>query len=454
MPTITREVVFTAEQQDQYLSLPFEMAPGIARLEVSYSIEPLGPGECTVDLGVAACGALRGWSGSERKSFFIAAAKATPGYTPGPLTPGSWEVLLGTYRLPPAGARVVLQIATEPVRRRWLCGDLHHHTHHSDGEHSVAEVMQLAEQAGLDFLALTDHNTITQNSVAGESPVLAIPGLEVTNNHGHLNVLGATEVIDYRFRFASAAENLAEPIRRVHAAGGLVVVNHPWCDYCPWERDLAFDWDLLEVWNGIWTGRNQRALDWWQAQLSAGQRIPVVGGSDTHSVRPLSVLRTGTPTTYTYADDLTVPAILAALKAGRSHISDMPGGPVAWLTASAVSGGAGEAVPGEAVLGEAVLGEAVLGEAVPGEAVSCGRQTVRVRVEHGEQCQLRLMGPHGLLAAWDVPEGQEALEVEWPWEAAPGGFIRAEVWSNLVGWLRALTNPIYAGAGMSRSTAE
>jgi hypothetical protein len=64
------------------------------------------------------------------------------------------------------------------------------------------------------------------------------------------------------------------------------------------------------------------------------------------------------------------------------------------------------------------------------------------------------MGPHGLLAAWDVPEGQEALEVEWPWEAAPGGFIRAEVWSNLVGWLRALTNPIYAGAGMSRSTAE
>ncbi|HYF94629.1 MAG TPA: PHP domain-containing protein [Symbiobacteriaceae bacterium] len=192
------EISFRPEDEDRHITIPFDMPPGTARLEVSYTVTPLGPGECVVDLGCLQGDTIRGWTGSSRSSFFITAAQATPGYPPGPLTPGPWAVLLGTSRIPPDGATCT------------VTGDLHHHTHHSDGAHSVAEVMKLAEEAELDFIVLTDHNTVA----------------------------GARELVDFRFR------SIREFRRPAH---GLVVLNHPDCDFCPWEMDFDFDHDLAEV---------------------------------------------------------------------------------------------------------------------------------------------------------------------------------------------------------------
>ncbi|HWI62880.1 MAG TPA: CehA/McbA family metallohydrolase [Symbiobacteriaceae bacterium] len=383
--------------------MPFAVAPGTARLEVHYEVTPHGDGECVIDLGCLEGESIRGWSGGSKPGFFMTEAQATPGYLPAPLTPGPWAVLLGTYKLPTGGCTCTVTITQTPRERRWLRGDLHHHTHHSDGAHSVAEVMKLAEEAGLDFIALTDHNTISQNRVATESPVLAIPGLEVTTNHGHLNILGATELVDFRFR-------TAREFRR--PAQGLVVLNHPHCDFCPWELEFDVDCDLVEVWNGVWTARNERALAWWQTQLVAGRRLPAVGGSDTHSVGLWSVIRTGAPTTYTLADDNTVPAILAALKAGRTMISDMPDGPALWLSAAG---------------------------AVPGESVTPGYHEVRINPERAEDCRLRLIDRNGI--RYEEP----AQESTFRWEALPGNFLRAELRSVHTGMVRALTNPIYVG---------
>jgi hypothetical protein len=400
---MVRSIEISHAQQDQHLYVPFDMPPGTARLEVSYAVAPHGEGEATIDLGCVEGDAVRGWTGSARPSFFIGAAKATPGYRPGPLRPGPWAVMLGTYRVPPAGLTCTVTITLHPQAPRWVRGDLHHHTHHSDGAHSVAEVVKMAEAAGLDFIALTDHNTVTQNEfIPVESPVLAIPGLEVTTSHGHLNILGAREPVD--FRWHSVAD-----FRR--PAAGLVMLNHPHCDFCPWEWDWAFDYDLVEVWNGVWTARNERALAWWQAQLAAGRRLPAVGGSDTHSVGLFSVIRTGTPTTYVLADDLTVPDILAGLKAGHATMSDMPDGPVIWLEVD----GAG-----------------------PGCSVPAGEHTARVRLERAEECELRLFGPEGLITAKPAAEEQE-----FEWVARPGAFLRAELRFNATGMVRALTNPIY-----------
>ncbi len=39
--------------------------------------------------------------------------------------------------------------------------DLHTHTTHSDGQQSVAELLQKAENAKLDYLSITDHDTIS-----------------------------------------------------------------------------------------------------------------------------------------------------------------------------------------------------------------------------------------------------------------------------------------------------
>ena len=77
--------------------------------------------------------------------------------------------------------------------------DLHVHTNASrDGESSVEDVLAAAVKAGLDAIAITDHDT-TEGSLcalAAQNPgVLIIPGIEVSTRQGHLLVLGTTKVL-------------------------------------------------------------------------------------------------------------------------------------------------------------------------------------------------------------------------------------------------------------------
>jgi hypothetical protein len=323
MIRIVREVHLQADQQDRYIPAPFEVPTGIERLFVRCEYPQAH--DCVIDIGCLEGDRFRGWSGGARREFFIAPAKATPGYLPGRVEPGSWAILLGTYRVPPEGCTVRLEIELTPRRGRWVKGDLHHHSHHSDGAFSVREAVGYAEVAGLDFLALTDHNTISHNSFLGiETPLLLIPGMEVTTNHGHANILGISKWVDFRWRSTGALE---VPFQVIHEQGGLVTLNHPECEFCPWEWDRDFAFDLVEVWNGTWAPRNERAVNWWDRQLKTGRRLPAVGGSDMHRFAPGLPLRTGTPTTHVWVDELTVEALMAGLKTGAAWVSCVPQGP-------------------------------------------------------------------------------------------------------------------------------
>ena len=48
--------------------------------------------------------------------------------------------------------------------------DLHVHSNASDGSDSAAEVMRRAAQAGLDVVALTDHDTVAGHAQARQAP--------------------------------------------------------------------------------------------------------------------------------------------------------------------------------------------------------------------------------------------------------------------------------------------
>jgi predicted metal-dependent phosphoesterase TrpH len=64
-----------------------------------------------------------------------------------------------------------------------LRGELHCHTWHSDGDGSQLERVLLAHERGLDFLAVTDHNTTSsQLELAGlaDCGLILIPGMEIT----------------------------------------------------------------------------------------------------------------------------------------------------------------------------------------------------------------------------------------------------------------------------------
>jgi len=343
--------------------LPVEVAPGTAALRVTLSYS--GADGAVLDLGCLDPSGFRGWSGGARSSFVVSAGGATPGYLPGEISPGLWQVIIGLHRVPAEG--VPFEVTAEqvsgatgatgdlgsrgdalpsfltghragpvpplpadrPARRRlpaapgrtWLAGDLHAHTVHSDGAMNVAELAALAVSRGLDFVAVTDHNTVSHHaSLPGASArygVTLVPGQEVTTSRGHAGVLGDTGWIDFREPasfWLSAAER----------GGGLMSINHPFAGDVSWLHSMTRRPPLLEVWHWSWLDPTWTTpLSWWQAWDPAA--IPV-GGSDWH--RPGSDAPLGTPTTWVEADDTSVAAVLSGLRAGRVAISASREGPV------------------------------------------------------------------------------------------------------------------------------
>jgi len=327
--------------------LPVEVPAGAAALRVTLSY-PRDSG-AVLDLGCFDPAGFRGWSGGARDSFVVAELGATPGYLAGPLTAGVWQVVIGLHVLladgvpftvtaeplsagaAPLGGRLAGWLAepdappvpgARPARRplpagaglTWLAGDLHAHTFHSDGVMSVAELAAHAVERGLDFVAVTDHNTVSHHALLGPASsrygVTLLPGQEVTTQLGHAGVLGDTGWIDFR-------EPASSWLAAAEDAGGLMSVNHPFAGPVSWVHPMPRRPPLLEVWHWSWLDLSWTTpLSWWQAWDPAA--VPV-GGSDWH--RPGSDAPLGTPTTWVSCADASVAGVLEGLRAGRVAIS-------------------------------------------------------------------------------------------------------------------------------------
>ena len=320
--------------------LPVEVPPGTAGLRVTLDYDRSA---ATLDLGCLGPSGFRGWSGGARAEFVITPGTATPGYLPGELEPGRWQVILGLYRLAAGGAayEVTAEVTSVPGRlaappvpaappplasrpprrdlparpgRRWLAGDLHSHTVHSDGAQTVPELAHFAAGQGLDFLAITDHNTVSHHAELGCAAqrygITLIPGQEVTTEDGHAGALGDIGWVNFR----EPADAWLEATER---RGGLLSVNHPIGGHVSWIKPMRRRPPLAEIWHWSWLDPHWTVpLAWWLA-WDAGA-VPV-GGSDWH--RPGSDAPPGTPTTWVECEGTGPDAVLAGLRAGRSAIS-------------------------------------------------------------------------------------------------------------------------------------
>ena len=452
------------EQTLSYLHLPFEVPSGVTRIEVAYSYsdsigsDPQLTGGNTVDLGLFDPRGIdfpsvgfRGWSGSARSSGFVSQDSATPGYMPGPIQPGTWHVLLGLYKVAQRGCDYRVEIAltigesaanvdyppllplddTPHAQKRsangWYRGDLHCHTVNSDGDSTPDELIAHAESLGFNYLAITDHNVLTHQIAMRKSktPLMLIPGMEVTTYKGHWNVWGEGGWIDFRIL---SEDQMQQAVNTALERGYFISCNHPKPFGPDWEFPAVQGFHCIEVWNGPWQVFNPTALAYWEERLRRGERYVAVGGSDTHFLKREHRAKLGQPTTWIYCPgDPSPAALINALRAGHAFVTESPDGPQIHFKA-----------------GDAMMGDAI-------QRPADGQLNVNVHVMNGSGTTLQLIGASGCVFS-DCVAGDD-------WQVRPTlhigdtPYVRAQLISTN-GTVRALTNPIYLNAASETAAVE
>ncbi|MBK7774731.1 MAG: CehA/McbA family metallohydrolase [Sandaracinaceae bacterium] len=342
---------------ETHFFVPFEVPADIVEIEIAH--DDLSA-DNILDWGVENPAGFRGWGGGNTEPAVIGVDRASRSYVPGPITPGTWRVVVGKAKIVAEPAmyqlRVTLRtaaqatLAAQPERapyadpgalatgRRFYAGDFHVHSRESgDAGPTLDAIATAARARGLDFVVITDHNTHTaldyMNDAQARHPdLLFIPGVEFTTYAGHANAIGATEWVDHRIGVEGATIEDAAAAYRTQ--GALFSINHPaltlgdLCIGCAWEHTLADEAiDAVEIMTGAsaiaQSAFLQPSLALWDGLCARGRHVAPLGGSDDHQAgegtggldSPV-----GSPTTMVEADELSVTGILAGIRAGRTVV--------------------------------------------------------------------------------------------------------------------------------------
>ena len=99
---------------------------------------------------------------------------------------------------------------------------VHVHTTHSDGALDIPGVVEEGRAAGLDFLLVTDHNTLAAKPQEGyHGDLLLIVGTEISTDAGHVLAFGFDPPA-YRF-----PRRALDVLRDIHDLGGAAIAAHP-----------------------------------------------------------------------------------------------------------------------------------------------------------------------------------------------------------------------------------
>lgn len=189
-------------------------------------------------------------------------------------------------------------------------GALHVHSVFSDGSGEARDIAALAGEAGLDFLILTDHNTLRALKEGYEGwygKTLFLVGCEMNDrdNKNHYLAFGIDET--YSTRLSAKTY-----VKKVKEAGGIGFIAHPHERRThlkehpgyPWTEWESEDFTGIEVWNHMseWmenlTEQNKYqaflhplktivapqtdTLEIWD-KLSLKRRVVGIGGIDAHA---------------------------------------------------------------------------------------------------------------------------------------------------------------------------
>lgn len=258
----------------------------------------------------------------------------------------------------------VLKNATQ-----WYAGELHAYSNYGAGTEEVAALVLRAEKATLDFLAITDRNTLAAADDPGfrSDKLVLLPAMEWgTDAMGVALIYGPRTLPDPPAGIPAAQ---AECIR-VQAQGGAWIIAHPAFPTKPWQWGLSFV-NGVEVWFRGWREVPPMSLDqlgenakerkdgrlihsiaaavaavsfgdmsangqsnlFYDYELVRGLMAGIIGGSGSGSPK----VPIGRPVTYIHARELSVPGLLEGLRLGRTYVSSGLDGPKVAFAADVLS---------------------------------------------------------------------------------------------------------------------
>ena len=196
---------------------------------------------------------------------------------------------------------------------RVLAADFHiHSSTWSDGALTPLGLVLEAERQGLDAIAITGHNQVSDAKVgrwfaATTGGPIVITGQEVLAPAHHVIAVGIEHVVDSR-------QDVAQQIVAIHEQGGIAIAAHPVPSFWPgFDGTAMAKLDGAEICHPLVFGNDegQRELE----QFAARGQFAAIGSSDFHGLGRMGMCRT-----YVFAADATPRGILDALRAHRTVV--------------------------------------------------------------------------------------------------------------------------------------
>jgi len=200
-------------------------------------------------------------------------------------------------------------------------GSIHMHSKYSDGSGSVEDIIKAADDSGLDFIILTDHNTLKAKKKGYEKwhdNMMLIVGYELNDrkNHNHYLVIGLDEVVGTFEKLKDGDTgcrlDAKDYVKKIKDLGGYGFLAHPhekrkhFKEHppYPWTEWNTEDFTGIEIWNHMseWAeGLNESnklqrfihplksitappeiTLQTWD-KLNLKRKVVAIGGIDAHA---------------------------------------------------------------------------------------------------------------------------------------------------------------------------
>lgn len=265
----------------------------------------------------------------------------------------------------------IYSLKPDLFRLRPFKGDFHMHSYRSDGRESPAYVAGACRRLGLDFMGLSDHRNYAGSLEAIQKfeglpvDIRLYPSEEVhpPDNPVHFVSFGAKEGITELYKFDESTyrsevqsimdslgglpENVDKFVvascmwtfQKIRERDGLGILAHPYwrpnnANYISFALiDYLFDnrlFDAVELisgftWNELFeTDVNNLQLAKWVDAKSKGQKIPIVGISDSHSCETFDTF--GRYYTICFAPTIELHDLIEAIKDERAVAVETPAG--------------------------------------------------------------------------------------------------------------------------------